>query len=279
MKNLPVIYLDQSHLSDVAKAGHGHAIQFIREMLVQRHIRLAISFFHVLETGRPNFGSRDSVVDFVDSIEPLWLPKAHDLFALEAEAAIGYSCKSWELKIDPLFETFHESQGNQELELPIGVPPFRAVTTAHRWLNNGRLEASFLGSMEEAVAVGSDAAILRSPDTPYLCEIEKAFARMNLRSNELLDSKVYLDAGGASAFPALQTLSKMYEVRLRNQPMKPKVNTLVDDYHSIYGPYVDIISLDGGAHQRLLETKLGWVNKAVRDLDSAEMSIKRVLAQ
>jgi hypothetical protein len=265
----PVLYLDTLHISRLARHPGDASSAAILSLLQKRSARLAFSVLHMVELSDPGFKSFPDVCTLLDSVPIAWAILPQKLFDREVEAGFARAVGAQPAQVRAFFDTPAAALNHLELE---NAPPSDALQMMRE---NPHLRAILLDEADvharDYDAIKAEAAAVRRPLEPLCARIRDQQIRQTpagiLLQVPLAPEIILERAGGLPAFPAYEVFQALNVTRLRDTKYRTERNTIIDEWHAIYSPYVTAMALDRATARRFLSTRLPATDRVTEKID------------
>ncbi|HEX8317121.1 hypothetical protein [Longimicrobium sp.] len=254
----PVLYLDTLHISRLARHPGETSCAAVLELLQKGSARLAFSVLHMVELSDPGFKSFPDVCTLLDTVPIAWAITPEKLFDREVEAGFARALGAQPPKVRAFFETPAAALNYLALE---NAPPSDALQVMRE---NPHLRAILLDEADvharDYDTIKTEAAAVRRPLEPLRARIRDQQIRQTPAGIHLpvpLPPDVIVErAGGLRGFPAYEVFQTLNVTRLRDTKYRTERNTIIDEWHAVYSPYVAAVALDRATARRFLSTRL-----------------------
>ena len=247
-----VIYLDTSHISQLARFPHDPASRVVRDVLDHGDVCLAVSWIHLQELSSPHFRSRTAVGTLLDSIPITWAVTPDELFDAEVRSAIKRAMIGEAEPLSPFSRSFvHAFGAPPDADVPIAT--MLEGLAEHAQLRIHLRDAAEYSAQMDA-RFKKAAAVVRNPKEPILAHIRDLNTRVTPAgihlARMLSPDEIFERAGGLSGFPAINVAHSLARIRLGDERFPSRPNDVMDEWHACYAPYSAAIALDKGTVAR-----------------------------
>jgi len=264
----PVIYLDTNHISHLARNPQDVAAANILALLHSGSVDLAFSVLHMVELSDPNFKSFPDVCRLLDSVRIAWAILPHALNDLELEIAFA---RAFEEKLPEPRAFFASPKQALNYPFPDTALPSDALE-AMREIPRMRdvLLNEATDHAREYDQVKNNAVAVTRPSEPLLSRIRDYILKTNPAgaplAREFIPDSILERAGGLKAFPAYAIHQGLIVSRLKDPKYVTERNTIMDEWHAVYAPYVAAMALDRATAQRFRSMKLPAASRVTAKL-------------
>lgn len=256
----PILYLDQGALSAIARetSQDSNAFPCLRAAL-QGRWQLAISMFHVIETGRASAEVRTVIREFIQECDVVWAVLPKQIQREEVEAILRDGGRRVLLPNRVFRADVGDAMGSEMVALHGGAVSFGDLIRLP-WLIRPFFDQLLVGFQDVAVegaGVGKDALVWQSTGRAARQNIAR-FLRDGWHGVETGQEPTDQDvqrfvrkAGGLSSFPCILATALLIRNRISDPNRSPKHNDIVDEAHAISALHADLVVLDRGTVARL----------------------------
>ena len=272
-----IIYLDTNHISGLARnsgaSQHADALSVLRSS----GVRIAFSVLHMVELSDPAFKSFADVCGLLDSLSVAWAILPTKLFDREVEAAVAVGMGAQPPRVRAFFETPAAALNYPALERGLPSAALEAMRENPE-LRRGLLDLA-TDHAREYDLVKTWAAAVERPLEPLLARIRAQQIRTTPSGIHLLEPfppELILErAGGLSACPAYEVYQSLNVTRLRDPKYRTVRNTIMDEWHAAYTPYVSVMALDKATARRFRSTRLPVAERVAERIDEIPSILAR----
>jgi len=278
--NSPIVYLDTNHISALARnPGDVHCAPVL-SLLRNGDARLAFSVLHMVELSDPTFKSFPDVCTLLDSLPIAWAILPPELFDREVEAAVARGLGVQPPKVRAFFETPAAALSDLALESALPSDALGALR------ENPHLRDILL---DEATSHANEYDLIKAQAAAVQRPLEPLLARIRDRKIRTTPAGIYLPqslspeellarAGGLSACPAYEVFQSLNVTRLKDTKYRTVRNTILDEWHAAYTPYVTAMALDRATARRFKATRLPVTKRVTERLNDITSIVATVTA-
>jgi len=267
MYEKPLIYLDTNHVSALVRAPSSAAGRVIRSRIERGEVAVGLSIMHVVELSAPDFKSRKSVGQFLNSIDTRWAINPPTLQRREVEAAVSRYL-GVPVTIRAFFQHMHQAWDDFPFEAEVSVETALEVISGRPDLRGMLLDHSRRSARTDVLK--RHAYIVRNRKGSMQLLMREYFpartpSGLPLRGVVSVDDVLQV-LPPWDGLPACSLHEALAYLRFNDEGYRTEPNDLIDEWHAFYGPYVDVLAVDRRTCGRIQATRHPVAGRTVHSL-------------